>query len=593
MAISRTRRALVAGAAALAIGAAAAAQQSPESLLPPGFGDNAPTPTPSPAPSAAAPAPGAPGAAPAGPPRVTATAPAVPLPPLSPLTMPSPGATPTPAAPRYEMPAFARRSLAQLGPSDSFASEAFAGADGRYLERLMRRLSAPLPSRWLQIALRRLLAAELVTPAHVNGADFAAERAWLLLRMGESVTARAVAQSVDLDRVTPKLRQVWMQAALATADPAALCALAPGAGDSERGWIVARAMCAGLTGTGKTQPLLADIRRRRVASGIDLQLAQKVMGAGLDSRQAITIEWAPVTQLTAWRFGLATATGVAVPAELYDTVGAQVTAWRALAPAIPLAERAAVADRAAALGALSSAALVDLYSALADGDDVPAPLARTANDLRDAYVGDSLDARLGAMARLWDSAETPAARYGRLILTARAAARLLPAGEVEQADRLVASMLSAGLDRTAQRWRGHVRAGSDAWAMLLLADPDGGARGASPRDYAPSGANAERKKQLFFAALAGLGDVPAADLSDEGERFGVPVARADNWTRALDRAVAARQQGTVLLLAAVGLQARGWEAVPAASLYRVVAALRGVGLDGEARMIAAEAIARL
>lgn len=590
MATSRTRRALVAGAAALAIGAAAAAQQSPESLLPPGFGDNAPTPTPSPAPSAAAPAPGAPGATPATAPRVTATTPAGPLPPSA---MPSPGASPTPAAPRYEMPAFARRSLAQLGPSDSFAADAFAGTDGRYLERLMRRLSAPLPSRWLQIALRRLLAAELVTPAHVNGADFAAERAWLLLRMGESVTARAVAQSVDLDRVTPKLRQVWMQAALATADPAALCALAPGAGDSERGWIVARAMCAGLTGTGKTQPLLADIRRRRVASGIDLQLAQKVMGAGLDSRQAITIEWAPVTQLTAWRFGLATATGVAVPSELYDTVGPQVTAWRALAPAIPLAERAAVADRAAAMGALSSAALVDLYSALADGDDVPAPLARTANDLRDAYVGDSLDTRLGAMARLWDAAETPAARYGRLILTARAAARLLPAGDVKQADRLVASMLSAGLDRTAQRWRGHVRAGSDAWAMLLLADPDGGARGASPRDYTPSGANAERKKQLFFAALAGLGDVPAADLADEGERFGVPVTRVDNWTRALDRAVAGRQQGTVLLLAAVGLQARGWEAVPAASLYRVVAALRTVGLDGEARMIAAEAIARL
>lgn len=593
MATSRTRRALVAGAAALAIGAAAAAQQSPESLLPPGFGDNAPTPTPSPAPSAAAAASAAPGAVPATAPRVTATTPAGPLPPLPPLSMPTPGATPTPAAPRYEMPAFARRSLGQLGPSDSFAADAFAGADGRYLERLMRRLSAPLPSRWLQITLRRLLAAELVTPAHVNGADFAAERAWLLLRMGESVTARAVAQSVDLDRVTPKLRQVWMQAALASADPAALCALAPGAGDSERGWIVARAMCAGLTGTGKTQPLLADIRRRRVATGIDLQLAQKVMGAGLDSRQAITIEWAPVTQLTAWRFGLATATGVAVPADLYDTVGPQVTAWRALAPAIPLAERAAVADRAAAMGALSSAALVDLYSALADGDDVPAPLARTANDLRDAYVGDSLDTRLGAMARLWDAAETPAARYGRLILTARAAARLLPAGEVEQADRLVASMLSAGLDRTAQRWRGHVRAGSDAWAMLLLADPDGGARGANPRDYAPSGANAERKKQLFFAALAGLGEVPAADLADEGERFGVPVTRADSWTRALDRAVAARQQGTVLLLAAVGLQARGWETVPAASLYRVVAALRAVGLDGEARMIAAEAIARL
>ncbi|TCP36833.1 hypothetical protein [Sphingomonas sp. BK235] len=593
MATSRTRRALVAGAAALAIGAAAAAQQRPESLLPPGFGDNAPTPVPSPSTSPAAPGAPAAGTAPAPAPRVTATTPAGPLPPLPPLVMPSPTPSATPAAPRYEMPAFARRSLAQVGPSDSFAADAFAGADGRYVERLMRQLSAPIASRWLSIALRRLLAAELVTPAHVNGADFAAERAWLLLRMGESVTARAVAQSVDADRVTPKLRQIWMQTALATADPGALCPLAAGAGDSERGWIVARAMCAGLTGTARTQPLLAEIRRRRVASGIDLQLAQKVMGAGLNSRQAITIEWAPVTELTAWRFGLATATGVPIPAELYATVGSQVTGWRALAPAIPLGERAAVADRAAAMGTLSSAALVDLYAALGDAEEVPAPFARAANDLRDAYVGDSLDTRLGAMTRLWDSAETPAARYGRLILTARAAARLLPAGEVEQADRLIASMLSAGLDRTAQRWRAHVRAGGDAWAMLLLADPDGGARGVSAADYAPGGANAERKKQLFFAALAGLGDVPAADLAEAGERFGVPVATANNWTRALDRAVAVRQQGTVVLLAAVGLQANGWGGVPPAALYRVVAALRAVGLDGEARMIAAEAIARL
>jgi hypothetical protein len=56
--------------------------------------------------------------------------------------------------------------------------------------------------------------------------------------------------------------------------------------------------------------------------------------------------------------------------------------------------------------------------------------------------------------------------------------------------------------------------------------------------------------------------------------------------------VADDQPGTVTLLAAVGMQAATWRGVPPAALYRIIAALRAVGLEGEARMIAAEAIAR-
>jgi hypothetical protein len=40
------------------------------------------------------------------------------------------------------------------------------------------------------------------------------------------------------------------------------------------------------------------------------------------------------------------------------------------------------------------------------------------------------------------------------------------------------------------------------------------------------------------------------------------------------------------------MQAASWKDIPPEALYRIVGALRGVGLEGEARMIAAEAIAR-
>src|SRR3546814_6770845 len=55
---------------------------------------------------------------------------------------------------------------------------------------IMRKTSGQLASRWGQILLRRALASAIDTPATINGADLAAERASLLLRMGESTTAR-------------------------------------------------------------------------------------------------------------------------------------------------------------------------------------------------------------------------------------------------------------------------------------------------------------------------------------------------------------------------------------------------------------------
>ena len=58
------------------------------------------------------------------------------------------------------------------------------------------------------------------------------------------------------------------------------------------------------------------------------------------------------------------------------------------------------------------------------------------------------------------------------------------------------------------------------------------------------------------------------------------------------RARAAWAAATVALLAAAGLQTRDWAAVHPAYLMHIVSALRRVGLEPEARMIAAEAITR-
>lgn len=580
----------LAGVAAGAAPPAPAQQDRPESILPPGFGD--PTPAPSATPR----------------PQATGLVPTVqPLPDNSGATpgpTPTPGPTATPAPVRidpailafYELPPSARRSLERVGPvttaDGGFQADAFGRADGPYLETLMRRLSAPLPSRWLSIALRRLLVSELDTPRGVNGADFAAERAWLLLRMGESVPARAVAQGVDATNWTPKLYQVGLNAMLAAGDPGGLCSHADGgaAVTGERGWVMAQAMCAGLGGEPARARALVDAdRRRHVARGIDLLLAQKVVGTGAAGRQAVTIEWDGVDALTPWRFGLAAATGVAAPDDLIAAAGPQVRYWQALAPAFPAPVRVKAADAAAGQGVLSSAALVDLYAQLSGAEGTDAASETTAQELETAYADRAADARLAAMRRLWGEPVS----YARLVLTARAAARLPARAEVADADRLVASMLTAGLDVAAMRWRGVVPAGGDAWALLAVADPD--ARGTVAygdlAGYAGAG-DAGRKQRLLFAGLAGLRRLSGDDIERAAQALDVRIGAANSWTRALDRAAADGQAGTVVLLSAIGMQSADWRGVPPAALFHIVSAMTAVGLGGEARMIAAEALAR-
>jgi hypothetical protein len=97
---------------------------------------------------------------------------------------------------------------------------------------------------------------------------------------------------------------------------------------------------------------------------------------------------------------------------------------------------------------------------------------------------------------------------------------------------------------------------------------------------------------MLFAGLAGLGRLSQGDIERAAQSLGVRIGADNAWTRALDRAARDGQAGTVVLLAAVGMQAASWKDIPPEALYRIVGALRGVGLDGEARMIAAEAIAR-
>ncbi len=503
---------------------------------------------------------------------------------------------------KYDLPDNARRSLDLVGPltpaTGGLAADAFGNRSGQFLATLMRETRAPLVSRWGSILLRRALLSATNTPGDIDGADWVAERAWLLVRMGEADPARMMVQSVDADRFTKRLHAVAMQAYLASADPVGLCPYYQRAqGDSESpGWQMAEAICASFSAEqGRASAILNQAERRGRISGIDFRLSEKIVGAGVDARRSVKIEWDGVKMLTAWRFGLATAANVDIPAPLLDRAGPHVRAWQARAPMLSPVSKLSSVQTAARLGVFSGAALVDFYAQLAGSEGVPQVFDDQAEAVRLAYGAPNAEGRIDAMRDLWDeSGESDLVNY---LLVSRAAAAL-PVLDVGGADasHVIAAMLSAGYDISAMRWARAAEAlasqeGTDGWAMLAVGSPRLAVEIPVDRlrDYVT--ADGMRGK-MALAGLAGLGRIGGEPLNSLLPDAGFSLAPRGQWARAIHLAAQRREKGTVALLAAVGMQVASWSKMPPVHLYHIVSALHEVGLDSEARMIAAEAIMR-
>lgn len=593
----RTKQFLIGGAAlAMILALPAIAQDRPESILPPGFGDPATTPEPVNNITTAAPS-----VRPTGPSESAGVEQVESL---------APGEELTEAEPvrQVEYPGRARRDPRFAGTLDPAAigigDRPWGFASGKALQILMRRMDTPLASRWAHIGLRNALLARGPAPIDVHPSDWAAERAWLLLRMGEADAARLLIATVDSDDFTPKMRQIALQSALATSDPSAMCPLEPDLSKVEpRVSSLVAAICASLSG--EAERAAADIeavRRRGRVSQIDLALADKVVGAGAETSRAVTIEWDPVEQLNSWRYGLSTATAMMPPERLINSASLQTQAWLARAPMFSAAQRLPSARIAAGLGVFSSQALIDLYSASYDATDPDELSGTEAWQLRLAFIGKDLDARMGAMRNIWGNAQSPLDRVAAHVLVSRAARRVLPDEELQSdAPDLVASLFAGGFDREAARWARVLgdmddQPGDAVWAMLALGAPDAAPLGIDAsriEDFADRDqSDGKQRTALLVAGLAGLGRIDAATAGRLNRDYELGLAAQTGWTRTIDGAMQRRQAGTVLILAGSALQGREFDQVSAVYLFHAVNALRRTGQEYLARMIAAEALAR-
>ena len=512
-----------------------------------------------------------------------------------------------PPPPPVEYPGWARRDPWVVGSLDpehqGLGADPWGGASGAFLSTLMRRMQTPIASRWAHIALRDALLAKARAPRLVNPIDWVAERAWLLLRLGEADGARMLVAGVDTDRFTPKMVQVAVQSALANADPPALCPIEDGIAkyDSNVRALV-QAMCSALAGEPETAAAqIDDARRHGRIGGVDLALAQKVAGAA-GTNQAATIEWDPVDSLTAWRFGLAAATGMIPPDRLLNAASPQLRAFAARAPLLPPQQRLSSAFIAAGLGVFSSQSMVDLYSAIYDSTDPDDLPSTDAFQLRQAFVSRDANARLAAIRRLLAVGKDPLQKEAMRALVARAATRIEPDPKLQaDAPELIAAMLAAGYDQAAARWapacsRMKDENGDRCWSVLVLAAPNAsGLDLGSGRITSFVGRDKSRNKirsTLLVAGLAGLGRITPDTANSLNRRYGLGLGRQSSWTRTIDAAAARGQAGTVLVLTGTGFQTASIDQLPAVHMYHAISALQRTGQDFTARMIAAEALSR-
>jgi len=154
-------------------------------------------------------------------------------------------------------------------------------------------------------------------------------------------------------------------------------------------------------------------------------------------------------------------------------------------------------------------------------------------------------------------------------------------------------MLAAGLDRNALRWADVVEDGSEGWALLALARSDGSVGTGDFGSFADADdSDDQRKSRFLLAGLAGLGRIDEGDAGGLAEDLGFDLTGRSVWSDKIGRAAQVDNAALVALLAGLGMQGTGWDRMTARQLFHIVRALDQVGLSAEARMIAAEAVAR-
>jgi len=512
-------------------------------------------------------------------------------------------------------------SLGVLGDSrGGLGVDMWRGTPRALAARLIAALPAPLSSPGMRSLERRLV---LTTATAPDGT--AAEGPLLAHRVAKLVALGDIAAALELVRIAPpeaadeRLARSEVEAQFFGNDNTGACARVrvQAAERREAYWQQALAYCLALSGENEQAALIADLLRER---------REEVPGAFFTLIEALggdrNVRVDELAEPNALLLSMMRAANRKLPPSIAAAVRAAVLRAVALAPNADLPVRLDAAERALALGAITVQEMGEIYASVPFGaQELASPM--TAAEAAWGPRGRALllRAALGqrvptARAEMVERALRLGREKGGGATVRRAfapvVAAIKPAGELMwfaasagqvlygQGAVIEGQAWYAAVEEAAPTSQEAARAWIALWPLARIAarsDEPWNAEVAARWRAAALGGGADdaarARTVLAFALFESMGLPVAAEVWSGligGAHAGAAMPDPAVW-RALDRAATDGRRAEAVGLALIALGTEGPEKAHPIVLATVVAALRRLGLEADARTLALEAVA--
>lgn len=490
----------------------------------------------------------------------------------------------------------------------------WTGSPRALVARLLPDLPARTSSPTLRSLMRRLLLTSAAAPA--GSEDIIHPRVERLWAMGEVDGVLDLINALPGEMIDGRLRRFRTDAQLLAGNFEAVCGqpAAEAADDADGYFSQVGSFCDVIHGRGAQAALTAAWLREKGQG-------EPAFFAALETLVGGPRDIASLPQPRPLDLVMMRAARMALPADASATTDLVLLRFIVADETAPLELRLTAAEKLDAAGAMESWRLRDLYSAVTFGDDVATRSVEDAASeggwrsrallFRIALSQPSAAARAGVIAKALELAR----RRGRFAAAARLYAPLIeemPATPelVGFAGTAVRALLAAGRRPSVTPWLAlcppagrdagaSLGGGGPVWPLLRLTDaheddpPAPGQltawlRQRSPQEPGPG----RRQAALLFGLLDALGDKVRTEdwlaVMDGPTQVPTTIPQPALW-HAQRIAAEELRSGETLLLALVSLGDDFPNRVEPTVLYRVVASLRLVGFDDEARALAVEA----
>ncbi|HEX6980571.1 MAG TPA: hypothetical protein VF342_14870 [Alphaproteobacteria bacterium] len=504
---------------------------------------------------------------------------------------------------------------------NALPADLWKGSTRGVVDRLLSLLPAPIHSPTARGLAVRVLTASGPSPSASEGAapgGFVAARAERLLALGNVTAATALARAVPRAEENERLSHVLLDGLLAANDNAGTCQLVRrqiGRFDTPY-WQKALIFCQALAGEQARAQLGLSMLRDSGADNDDPIFARLVDTLLGDQRPI-----GELTRPTPLHLAMMNAAQQQIPASAVSNADPLALRMIAQSPNVAPEVRLEAAERAEAVGALSTEALVqvleaasfkpeELANALSLAEKAPQSRAHAAI-YRAAKAQAVGIGRAEALHRGWQIGRARGFYPAAVRTTLALLTELSPTRELAwfayDAGR---ALLLAGRVEEARRWyelaREEAAVGARTeqseillWPLLRLAgadvmppDPKALAAWRATQEKLDAGKAAERTA-LLVALLEGLGDatdgsLAALLLSGDLRPQSIVMPHPALWL-GRDGAASAGRLGETVLFVLATLGTDGPDGLTPHTLVALLQALRAVGLEGEARALAIEA----